>query len=566
MWPYIKPYKYKALFALLFSVPLGLLDSVIAWSLKPFMDNVLITKSVETATYIPFIIFGFALLQAILNYAATYLNNWVGLKTVLNLKKIMYRKLVNFESSFFDKRSLGEIMVRFSSDVEIACTGLLNHTKLFVTRIFSSISLTFILFYHSWQLALVAIVVLVISFYPLATYRRRIKEFTDQSVAEAGVLVTHYSQVTEGNKVVTSYNLQKRQEVSIINSLTRLFKLGMKMTQRTALLPSLMTLCVSSGIAVIIWYGSYLIVNDQLTGGEFVSFIAALILLYNPIKRLGSSFAALQASLLAMERVFTILETEPKIKDRAKTKELKGVKSKIELKNVCFEYEKDKPVLKNINLTSKIGQITALVGSSGGGKSTLVNLLPRFYDVTSGDILIDGKGIKNFSLHSLRENISIVLQDNFLFASSIRDNITLGKDYSEEQINKVLKSAYLDKFVESLEHGLETSVGERGVLLSGGQKQRISIARALLKDAPIVILDEATSALDNKSEKVVQKAMEKLMGGRTVFVIAHRLSTIVNADNIVVISDGKIVEQGTHKELLANKDSAYAILHTMHDK
>jgi subfamily B ATP-binding cassette protein MsbA len=337
----------------------------------------------------------------------------------------------------------------------------------------------------------------------------------------------------------------------------------MKMTQRTAFLPSIMSFCVSFGIALIIWYGSYLIVNEELTGGAFVSFIAALIMLYNPIKRIGNNYAAVQSSLLAMERVFDILDQVPAIKDKANSKKLKGVSESIEFKDISFEYKPGKLILKNVNLKAEIGKITALVGNSGGGKSTLVNLLPRFYDAQKGKILIDGKDIKSYTLQSLRDNISIVLQDSFLFVGTIKDNITLGKDYSEEQINKAIQSACLTEFISSLDKGLETQVGERGALLSGGQKQRISIARAILKNAPIVILDEATSALDNKSEKVVQKAMEKLMEGRTVFVIAHRLSTIVNADNIVVINDGVIVEQGSHSQLINKPNGAYAALQAM---
>ena len=566
IWPYVKPYKTRALISLLIAIPLGGLDAVIAWSLKPFMDSVLIEKSVASATYVPLIIISFTFVQALLGYVSTYLNTWVGTKITHNLQTDMFKKLVNFDSKFFDCMQSGQIFVRFSSDVNLACGGLINNVKTFTVRFFSSVSLIFVLFYHSWQLALVAITALVFALYPLTTYRRRIKRFTKQSVAESGVLTTHYSESFAGNKLISSYNLQNSQVSSFVDSIKVLFRLTMKMTQRTAFLPSAMTFCVSFGIAIIIWYGSFLIVNNELTGGEFVSFIAALIMLYNPIKRIGNNFASVQNSLLAMERIFEILEQEPEIKDSENAKDLKEFKKSIEFKNVCFEYEEDKPVLKNINIKADIGKITAFVGNSGGGKSTVVNLLPRFYDVKSGEVLIDGENIKGFSLGSLRDKISIVLQDNFLFAGTIKDNITLGKDYEEEKLQLALKSACLDEFICSLDEGLDTQVGERGVLLSGGQKQRISIARAFLKDAPIVILDEATSALDNKSEKVVQQAMEKLMRGRTVFVIAHRLSTIVNADNIVVINDGEIVEEGTHKQLVDKPNGAYAVLHAMQGK
>tara|TARA_Y100001960_G_C14755167_1_gene870822 strand:+ start:804 stop:2552 length:1749 start_codon:yes stop_codon:yes gene_type:complete len=566
LWPYVRPYKGRAIVALLIAIPLGGLDAVIAYSLKPFMDSVMIEKSVETAMYVPLVIIGFSVLQALLGYASTYLNSWVGAKITQNLQGEMFKKLVNFESKFFDEMESGDIVIRFSNDVNMACAWLLNHIKVFIVRLFSTISLAGVLLYHSWQLALVAIAVLFISLYPLATYRRRIKKFTQQSIEESGSLTTNYSQVSGGNKVIASYNLQEGQINNFFESLHTLFRLTMKMTQRTAFLPSVMSLCVSVGIAIIIWYGSYLIVNGVITGGTFVSFIAALIMLYNPIKRIGNNYAEVQKSLMALERIFELMEKEITIRDKDNAKTLRGVKESIEFKDIVFEYEEGKPVLKGVSLKSKIGQTTALVGNSGGGKSTLVNLLPRFYDPQQGQILIDGKDINDYSLKSLRDNISIVLQDNFLFTGTIGENITLGKKYTKKQINNALEAACLNTFIDSLELGLDTQVGERGVLLSGGQKQRISIARAILKDSPIVILDEATSALDNKSEKVVQKAMEKLMEGRTVFVIAHRLSTIVNADNIAVINNGKVVEQGTHEQLVGKEGGAYAALHAMQGK
>ena len=263
-----------------------------------------------------------------------------------------------------------------------------------------------------------------------------------------------------------------------------------------------------------------------------------------------------------MERVFNLMERLPAVRNCGNPVKLKNVSGIIEYKNVCFEYLKNKPVLKNVNLKINVGETVAFVGNSGGGKTTMVNLLPRFYDVTSGEILINGKNIKNYDLFSLRDNIAIVFQDNFLFAGTIRDNILLGKENaSKEEIEYAVEAACLKEFVDSLEKGLDTQIGERGVLLSGGQKQRIAIARAFIKNAPIVILDEATSALDNKAEAVVQKAIDNLMKDRTVFIVAHRLSTVRNADKIVVVNYGEIVEEGTHEELLAKENSVYASLY-----
>lgn len=563
MWPYIKPYKFRALLAVLLTIPLGALDAVIAFSLKPFMDSVMIEKSVETAHYVPFIIIGFTFVQAIIGYAAYYLNAWVGNKMTIDLKQDMFNKMMSFESKFYDKMQTGEVLARFSGDVDIACNGLLKSFKLFTTRLFSSISLIFVLFYHSWQLAIVAIVVLFCALMPLSTFRRKVKGFNHDLVAANGQVGTHYTETIAGNKVVASYNLQNKRNQELEQKNKQVFRLQMKMVQRTAFLPSLMTFAVSIGIAIIIWYGSYLIVSGEITGGTFVSFIAALIMLYNPIKTIGNNFSAVQIALLSMERIFKLKEQLPEIKSKDNAIEFKGISKEIKFENVNFEYEENTPVLKNIDLTIPAGKVFAFVGNSGGGKSTVVSLLPRFYDVQKGAVKIDGEDVKDLDLKSLRSKIAVVQQDNFLFAGSIRDNIALGGEYTDEQIMNAIKLANLQEFVESQEGGLDADVGERGNLLSGGQKQRVSIARAFLKDAPIVIFDEATSALDNKSEQAIQQAMDELMKDRTVLVIAHRLSTIQNADQIVVINDGEIVEKGTHDELIAKENGSYKALHNI---
>ena len=323
-----------------------------------------------------------------------------------------------------------------------------------------------------------------------------------------------------------------------------------------------MHIMVSVGIAATISYGSYLILIHQLTPGGFVSFIAALLMLYTPIKNMGSNYTAVQLSFLAIERAFSILDSEPAIQTKQDAKVLDSVSRRIQFKNVHFHYIADTPVLKNVCLDVNVGECVALVGNSGGGKTTIVNLLPRFYDIQSGQIMIDGIDIRDYTLESLRKNIAIVFQDNFLFSGTIRDNVKVGRpDATDEEIRQALDLAYLTEFVNSLKNGLDTFIGERGILLSGGQKQRIAIARAFIKNAPVIILDEATSALDNKSEATVQKAIDNLMKDRTVFVIAHRLSTVRNANKIVVINQGEIVEIGTHEELMNKEGGQYKVLH-----
>lgn len=560
--PYVRPYWGRALLAVLITIPIGSMDAVIAWSLKPYMDVVMIEKSTASTAYIPILIVVFSCLQSLLNYTATYLNTWVGRKIANDVKIDLFDKLMTYNANFFDKSTSGDIQFRFNNDVDLACNGLLSNLKLFTTRVFSSISLIAVLFYNSWQLALVAVVVLFGALYPLTTVRRRIKSVMDKTIFSGAAVMTHFNETYNGNRIVTSYNLYEYQGRRFRETLRSVFKLGIKMIQRTGLMSPLMHFIVSLGIAIIIWLGSYLIVNHEISAGSFVSFITALIMLYNPIKAIGNNYNSVQMALMAMERVFNLLDSQPAIRSKPNAKLLEKVEHNIVYQDVSFEYLRGKPVLKNINLEIRVGQTIAFVGNSGGGKTTLVNLLPRFYDVNSGAVKIDGTDICNFELNSLRDKIAIVFQDNFLFAGTIRDNILLGRENATaDEINRAVKNACLDEFIKTLDKGLDTQIGERGVLLSGGQKQRIAIARAFIKDAPIVILDEATSALDNKSEAVVQTAIDNLMKDRTVLIIAHRLSTVRNADKIVVVNYGEIVETGSHEELISRADSIYASLY-----
>ena len=339
------------------------------------------------------------------------------------------------------------------------------------------------------------------------------------------------------------------------------------MVQKTQWLSPMMHVIVSVGIAAAIGYGSHLIMTNQITSGNFVSFITALILLYTPVKNIGNNLNSVQFSFFAIERIFDMLDSQPKIKDRENAKVLPRDYKKIQIKDVNFEYNPKVPILKNINLEINRGETVAFVGNSGGGKSTIVSLIPRFYDVKSGGIFIDDVDLRDYTLASLRQNIAVVFQDNFLFSGTIKENIMLGNEKAtEEQLNQAIKMAYLEDFIAELKDGLNTQIGERGIRLSGGQKQRVAIARAFLKDAPIIILDEATSALDNKAEAIVQKAIDNLMQDKTVFVIAHRLSTIQNADKIVVINQGEIAEIGTHEELLNVENGAYQTLYNMQFK
>ena len=425
IFPYVKPYWFRALMAVLICIPIGSLDAVIALSLKPYMDLVMVEKTVQSPWYIPFGIVAFTIIQGLLNYLATYLNTWVGGKITNDLKMTLYKKLQTFPTSFFDRCKSGDIVFRFNTDADTACSGLLDNLKTFVSRLFSSLSLICVLFYNSWQLALIAVVVLGGAFLPLANIRKRIKGVMDKSVAVSSIIITAYNESYAGNKTVISYNLKDYQENKFKKILSNIFSLKIKMIQRTSWLSPMMHVIVSVGIGLAIGYGSHLILTKQISSGNFVSFITALIMLYTPIKNLGNNFNAVQFSFMAIERVFEMLNRKPAIIDKENAKNITELKNSIEFKDVYFEYVKNKPILKNINLKINKGETIAIVGNSGGGKSTIVNLIPRFYDVTSGTICIDNTNIKDFSLESLREIIAVVFQDNFLFSGTIKENILL---------------------------------------------------------------------------------------------------------------------------------------------
>lgn len=567
MWKYVKPVWFRALLSMLICIPIGSLDAVIALALKPYMDLVMVEKSIASPWYIPLGIVAFTSIQGTLKYISSYLSTWVGTKITNGLKFDLYNKLLTFETSFYDNRNSGDVIFNFNNMADMACSGLLDNLSVFIQRIFSSLSLVCVLFYNSWQLALIACVVLLCAFAPVAKLQKRIKGVLDKTVVADSAIITEYNETFAGNKTIISYNLQPKSIEKFKWILKNVFQLRIKLVQRTQWLSPLMHVIVSIGIAGAIGYGSHLIMSGTITPGNFVSFITALILLYTPIKSIGNNLNSVQMSFYAIDQILLILDTQPGIQDIENPINFIENNKEIKFIDVNFEYIKDKPVLKNINLTVNKGEKVAFVGNSGGGKTTLVNLLPRFYDVKSGSILIDNVDIRAYSMKSLRDKISVVFQDNFLFSGTIRENILLGKENAtEDEINNAVKMAFLDEFISTLKDGLDTVIGERGVLLSGGQKQRVAIARAFLKDAPIIILDEATSALDNKAEAIVQKAIDNLMQDKTVFVIAHRLSTIQNASKIVVINQGEIVETGTHEELLNIENGEYKALYEMQFK
>ena len=567
MWPYVKPYWFRALMSVLIAIPIGSLDAVIALSLKPYMDLVMVEKTLKASWYIPIVIVAFTCIQGGLTYVAEYLNTWVGTKITNRLKYDLYGKMLRYDAGFFTDHNSGDVIYMFNNNADMACAGLLNNLKSFVQKLFSSISLIAVLFYNSWQLALVCTIVLFGALLPMTTLRRKMNSVFSQNIAADSAILTMYNETYAGNRTIAAYNLENYQQSKFKGGLHNVFRIRIKMLQKTRWITPVMHIILSTGIGLSIWFGSHLVLDGQITSGSFVSFLTALIMLYQPIKGIGNTYNSVLMSFLAIERVFAIFDTVPKIKNIEKPKTFNPDFKTIQIKNLGFEYNPGVPVLKNINLTVNRGETLALVGNSGGGKTTVVNLLPRFYDATTGGIYIDDTDIRQMDLYALRQNIAVVFQDNFLFSGTIRENILLGNENAtKEDLEKAVKMAYLEDVVKGMKKGLDTQIGERGVMLSGGQRQRVAIARAFLKNAPILILDEATSALDNKSEAVVQKAIENLMQDKTVFVIAHRLSTIRNATKIAVINEGNVVELGTHDELLKNECGAYKLLYDMQFK
>ena len=581
IYPYIKPVMGRALLNLIIAIPLGLLDGVVALSLKPYLDYVINGSPEHTWTFlgitvhsqsflafiIPFGIVGFALFQGVLKYLSNYLTDWTGNKISNSLKIDLFRKLTTMDPQFFDVNSSGIVLTRFLSDPDTASKSIIESLKSFIATAFGLVGLVGVLLYNSWQLAIIGVTIMGIAITPVTFIRKKIKSVSYANMVVGGNMTTNFNETFAGNKIMTAYNLQEDQNKKFDSQIHEQFHLAMSLTKRVGWMSPIMYFVCSIGIALVMAYGNHLILSGQMTAGSFASFVTSLLLLYKPTKTLGNTLTNLQNVFVAMGRVFELFDIQPQIKSPENAITLTGLNNSIEFKNVYFEYEQDTPVLKNFNLKVNKNETIALVGNSGGGKSTVVSLLPRFYDVKSGAIEFDGIDIRKFDLYSLRDNISFVFQDNFLFTGTIKDNILMGNEHaSETDIEKVISMAHLDEFTHSLEKGLDTFVGERGATLSGGQRQRVAIARAMLKDAPIVILDEATSALDNKSEAIVQKALDNLIQNKTVFVIAHRLSTIKNADRIAVVNEGELVELGTHEELMQIHDGQYKRLYEMQFK
>lgn len=581
IYPYIKPVLGRLILGFLVAIPVGLLDGVVAYSLKPYMDYVIgrhdwifsimghhvVIPYAVLSTAIPFAVVGFAMVQGFFKYLNSYLTHWTSQKITNSVKKRLFSKFVYMDTSFYDENPSGIIISRYLNDPDTASKNLVDKCKNIVISLVGALGLIYVMIRSSWKLAIVGVVVLCVAFVPVALIRKVIKRTSNQTMVVNGDMTTNFNETYSGNKIISAYCLEEDRIKEFKNQVHRSFDIQMALVKRSAWMSPLMYSIASVGIAFVLWFGTKLIMAGEMTSGDFASFVTSLLLLYKPMKTLGGTLTSIQNIFVALGRVFELFDIEPSIKNIENPVELTDLNNSIKFSNVCFSYNEEKEILHNINLEVQKGETLAIVGNSGGGKSTLVNLIPRFYDINEGVIAIDGVDIRNISLESLRKNIATVFQDNFLFTGTIRDNIMMGNPQATAtELQNAITSAHLEEMLEELPDGLDTVLGERGTTLSGGQRQRVAIARAMVRKSPIVILDEATSALDNKSEAVVQKALDNLIQNKTVFVIAHRLSTIQNADRIAVINEGHLVELGSHDELMRIDHGQYRVLYEMQFK
>jgi subfamily B ATP-binding cassette protein MsbA len=559
-WRALRPYGWFALLGMLLTIPVGALDAAIAAFLRPCIDGAIARQNIAFAANVPLLIVLFTSVQGVCIYFSSYLNAWVGNRITFDTKKQLIRRLLFRSSAYFDGTDSGQVLLRFSTDASTACSGFILNARFFLTRLFSSLSLVIVLLYNSWWLASIAVAFVAIAFYPLRFVRRKMKNLVGINQTSGAAETVFCNECCVGNRTVAAYNLQGQLEKQHGELMGKMFRLSLRMARHSSWPSPAMHLIVSVGLAGVLGLGSYLVTAGLMSSGSFVAFVAALLLLYTPIKGIGANVAALQGSLLAAERVCEILQC-PQQQPATDPQPL-ALRKGIEFRDVHFSYGPDRAVLRGVALSVAAGEKIGIVGHSGCGKSTLIHLLLRLYDVSAGTIAIDGRDIRQIPIGDLRQSIAIVFQDNFLFSGTLRGNILLGNPRaSESELGAAVEAALLGEFVQTLPNGLDTEVGERGVLLSGGQRQRVAIARAILKNAPIIVLDEATSALDIQSEAIVRRALDNLTRDRTVFIVAHRISAVANADRILVLRDGRVAESGSHSELLATANGIYASLH-----
>jgi len=554
-----RPHVSKFLLAMFCMLVVGGLTSALAFLVKPALDDIFMKKNMMMLKWIPVAVIAIYLFKGLCNYVQIVLMSFIGQRVVADVRNQLYRAIQGQSMSFFTKHPTGILMSRITNDVNSMQGTVSEAVTSLLKDSFTLVCLIFVIFYRDWQLALVAMVIFPLTIYPIATFGRKMRSVATRTQVTMGTLTTLLQETISGARIVKAFGREDYEGSRFSRENENLLRLTLKAVSISAISSPFMEFLGGVGIAAIVFYGGYQVIQGVSTPGTFFSFLTALLMLYEPIKRLTNVNNTIQQGIAGAQRVFSIIDTVPEIQNKAGAVPLPAIAKAIELRNVTFRYE-DVPVLNRINLTVRAGEAVAFVGMSGGGKTTLVNLIPRFYDVTEGQIRIDGLDIRDVTIESLRAQIGMVTQQTILFNDTVRNNIVYGDSgKTEADVIRAAKAANAHNFIMNLPQGYDTVIGEQGTKLSGGERQRISIARALLKDAPILILDEATSSLDTEAEIEVQEALENLMRGRTTLVIAHRLSTIRNADRIVVLVNGEIVEEGTHEALLESRGEYFRL-------
>lgn len=550
---YAKRYWFYLLISSIFMSLVSALTALTAYLVKPVLDDIFVKKDTNMLKLLPLAILAIYLLKSIFDFLQSYLISYAGQGVIRDIRQDLYSHIQELPVSFFKKTPAGVILSRITYDVNLLQGAITDAITGGIKDLFTIVGLVFVIFYMDWHLAVMAMLVFPAILYLFSSFSVKLRKFSTKSQISMGRLSSIIIEGISASNIVKAFNMEDYEKRRFFDENNRCFKLTMKGAKVKALSSPLMEFLGGLGACFIIWFGGYRVISGYSTPGEFFSFMAALYMLYKPIKDLNKVNNKIQEGITATNRVFEMMDTPLEIEERENAIDLDEEIREIEFRNVSFKYE-DRWILRDINLVVKKGEIVAIVGETGAGKTTLVSLIPRFYDVTEGEILINGRDIRDYKIKSLRDKIAIVTQHTVLFHDTVLNNILYGsRTKGIERVIEVSKMANADEFISMLPDGYNTVIGESGMKLSGGERQRIAIARALLKDAPILILDEATSQLDLKVELEVQKAIERLMKGRTVFIIAHRLSSIKNADRIVVLDGGRIVEEGSHEELIARK-------------
>jgi len=534
-----------------------------AYMMRPIVDEVFVTKNDSMLWPVGLIVIATFLCKGAANYGQSMLMNFVGLKIIADTQNKMFGHLTEMDISFFHDNPTGTLISRFSLDVHEMKVAVSNGLTGIGRDLMSLVGLVGVMFYQDWQLAAVSFFVFPVAILPIVRIGRRMRKVTANTQEQSGLLMTVLNQTFQGIRIVKAYGMEAYESRRVAGAVERIRRLNMKAVRTKELSRPIMETLGGVAIFVVIIYGGGRVIDGVTTAGAFFSFITALLMAYEPMKRLANLNSSIQQGLASAQRVFAIIDRQSAIQDKDQATVLKDVSGQISLKDVTFSYGDDVQALTHLSIDVPAGKTVALVGTSGGGKSTILNLIPRFYDIDQGAVEIDGIDVRDVTLESLFANVALVSQEVTLFDDTVRANIAYGRSgATDEEICDAARNAAAHDFIMGLPDGYDTMVGEQGVRLSGGQRQRLAIARAMLKNAPILLLDEATSALDTESERHVQAALGKLMTGRTTLVIAHRLSTVVDADNIYVIDKGHVIEHGSHENLLA-KGGAYKNLYRL---